>query len=212
MPVCVFAFDCLYVDGETLLKEPLEVRRARMAAALPNMQPGFVCLAKSHRLQAQKPTPPKDEKQESGSARTPSTEAEQAQNVPASSAGAPVTDLVSEDEDAGADLGAHACTAAEQASVSTLEKQAPSQQEVALTGGEPAAIQCAPLMLVIIGCSLYHSVTAPVRHIFKHLSVPCPWRRLLSCRVKSCSAVRISARRMLCAGLGERYRRPALKR
>ena len=51
MPVCVFAFDCLYVDGETLLKEPLEVRRARMAAALPNMQPGFVCLAKSHRLQ-----------------------------------------------------------------------------------------------------------------------------------------------------------------
>ena len=212
MPVCVFAFDCLFVDGKTLLKEPLETRRARMAAALPNMQPGFVCLAKSHRLQAQKPTPPKDEKQESGSARTPSTEAEQAQNVPASSAGAPVTDLVSEDEDAGADLGAHACTAAEQASVSTLEKQAPSQQEVALTGGEPAAIQCAPLMLVIIGCSLYHSVTAPVRHIFKHLSVPCPWRRLLSCRVKSCSAVRISARRMLCAGLGERYRRPALKR
>ena len=51
VPVCVFAFDCLFVDGETLLKEPLEVRRARMAAALPNMQPGFVCLAKSHRLQ-----------------------------------------------------------------------------------------------------------------------------------------------------------------
>ena len=51
VPVCVFAFDCLFVDGETLLKEPLEARRARMAAALPNMQPGFVCLAKSHRLQ-----------------------------------------------------------------------------------------------------------------------------------------------------------------
>lgn len=51
VPVCVFAFDCLYVDGETLLKEPLEARRARMAAALPNMQPGFVCLAFSHRLQ-----------------------------------------------------------------------------------------------------------------------------------------------------------------
>ncbi len=141
VPVCVFAFDCLFVDGKTLLKEPLETRRARMAAALPNMQPGFVCLAKSHRLQAQKPTTPKDEKHESGSAKTPSTEAAQAQDIYASSAGAPVTDLVSEDEDAGADPGAHACTAAEQASVSTLEKQAPCQQDVALTGGEPAAIQ-----------------------------------------------------------------------
>ena len=60
VPVCVFAFDCLFVDGKTLLKEPLETRRACMAAALPNMQPGFVCLAKSHRLQAQKAhTPPR---------------------------------------------------------------------------------------------------------------------------------------------------------
>ena len=141
MPVCVFAFDCLFVDGKTLLKEPLETRRARMAAALPNMQPGFVCLAKSHRLQAQKPTPPNDEKHESGSAKAPSTGTAQAQNVHASSAGPPVTDLVSEDEDAEADVGAHACTAAEQARVSTLEKQAPCQQDVALTGGEPAAIQ-----------------------------------------------------------------------
>lgn len=55
VPVCVFVFDCLFVDGETLLKESLEVRRARMAAALPNMQPGFVCLAKSHRLQVLHP-------------------------------------------------------------------------------------------------------------------------------------------------------------
>ena len=137
MPVCVFAFDCLFVDGKTLLKEPLETRRARMAAALPNMQPGFVCLAKSHRLQAQKPTTPPDEKHESGSAKPPSTGTAHPQEDHASSAGAPVTDLVSEDEDA----DANACTAAEQASVSTLEKQAPCQQDVALTGGEPAAIQ-----------------------------------------------------------------------
>ena len=139
MPVCVFAFDCLFVDGKTLLKEPLETRRARMAAALPNMQPGFVCLAKSHRLQAQKPTNPKDEKHESLSAKTPSTGAAQTQDSHASSAGAPVTDLVSEDEDAGAST--HPCTAAEQASVSTLEDQAPGQQDVTLSGVEPAAIQ-----------------------------------------------------------------------
>lgn len=52
VPVCVFAFDCLYVDGESLLKQPLQERRERLAAALPSLRPGFVCLAQSHVLQA----------------------------------------------------------------------------------------------------------------------------------------------------------------
>ena len=52
VPVCVFAFDCLFVDGQSLLKRPLQERRERLAAALPNLRPGFVCLAHSHVLQA----------------------------------------------------------------------------------------------------------------------------------------------------------------
>jgi hypothetical protein len=43
--VCVFVFDLLYHDGETLLKMPLRERRARLAAALPGMAPGRVQLA-----------------------------------------------------------------------------------------------------------------------------------------------------------------------
>lgn len=43
--VCVFVFDLLYHDGETLLKVPLRERRARLAAALPGMSPGRVQLA-----------------------------------------------------------------------------------------------------------------------------------------------------------------------
>lgn len=60
VPVCVFAFDCLYVDGQSLLKRPLQERRERLAAALPGLRPGFVCLAQSHVLQspaAPAPTP-----------------------------------------------------------------------------------------------------------------------------------------------------------
>jgi hypothetical protein len=60
VPVCVFAFDCLYVDGESLLKRPLQERREHLAAALPGLRPGFVCLAQSHVLQspaAPAPTP-----------------------------------------------------------------------------------------------------------------------------------------------------------
>lgn len=58
VPVCVFAFDCLYVDGQSLLKWPLQERRERLAVALPNLRPGFICLAHSHVLHAPADPPP----------------------------------------------------------------------------------------------------------------------------------------------------------
>ncbi|DBB01067.1 hypothetical protein WJX77_004280 [Trebouxia sp. C0004] len=51
MHVCVFVFDLLYVDGNSLVHLPLRHRRARLAAALPNLQPGHVQLATSMEFQ-----------------------------------------------------------------------------------------------------------------------------------------------------------------
>ena len=51
MHVCVFVFDLLYVDGEALVHLPLRQRRARLAAALPNLQPGHVQFATSVEFQ-----------------------------------------------------------------------------------------------------------------------------------------------------------------
>lgn len=144
VPVCVFAFDCLFVDGETLLKETLEARRARMAAALPGMRPGFVCLAKSHRLQGLKPTLARQAQPDTGAGKTsgagnkacadsrygeiPSAERVGAEELHAGDA---VTDLVSEDE--GADGAA--------LSLSMLEKQAPGPQDTDRSGGEPVTLR-----------------------------------------------------------------------
>jgi ATP-dependent DNA ligase len=51
MHVCVFVFDLLYVDGVSLVHLPLRQRRARLAAALPNLQPGHVQFATSMEFQ-----------------------------------------------------------------------------------------------------------------------------------------------------------------
>lgn len=53
-----------------------------------------------------------------------------------------MTDLVSDDE--GADMSDKdvPSEAAQQASISTLEKQAPGPEDIAMADGEPAAIQC----------------------------------------------------------------------
>lgn len=165
VPVCVFAFDCLFVDGDTLLKEPLEVRRARMAAALPNMQPGFVCMAFSHRLQARKPNSnnaqpdsapgkgrsskapngPSLESLHASSAGDASAAKQSGQPVevelarPANgiSEAEAVTDLVSDDEGARMDVDA----AANPVLVSTLEKQAPGPEDIATAEGQPVTIR-----------------------------------------------------------------------
>lgn len=50
MPVCVFAFDLLYADGEALVHLPLRARRERLAAALPNLTAGVVELANAREL------------------------------------------------------------------------------------------------------------------------------------------------------------------
>jgi DNA ligase-1 len=42
--VCIFAFDCLYLNGRTLLREPLTERRAALHSAL-NTRPGLLELA-----------------------------------------------------------------------------------------------------------------------------------------------------------------------
>lgn len=46
--VCVFVFDLLEFDGESLLQAPLRERRQRLLAALPGLQPGRVQLAEGH--------------------------------------------------------------------------------------------------------------------------------------------------------------------
>jgi DNA ligase 1 len=48
--ICVFAFDLLEADGESLLGLPLAERRRRLAAALPGMQPGLVQLAQGREV------------------------------------------------------------------------------------------------------------------------------------------------------------------
>ena len=48
--VCVFMFDCMVLDGRSLVDEPLEARRAAIAAALPSMAslpPHRLCMAAS---------------------------------------------------------------------------------------------------------------------------------------------------------------------
>jgi hypothetical protein len=52
VPVCVFAFDCLFVDGAPLLRKPLAERRAALAAAMPNLRPGYFAVAHSWELPA----------------------------------------------------------------------------------------------------------------------------------------------------------------
>lgn len=52
MPVCVFVFDVLAVDGEDLLAAPLRARRARLSAALPHLRPGYVEPARAWELPA----------------------------------------------------------------------------------------------------------------------------------------------------------------
>ena len=51
MQVCVFVFDLLYVDGESLVHLPLRQRRARLAAALPNLKLGHVQFATAMEFQ-----------------------------------------------------------------------------------------------------------------------------------------------------------------
>ena len=51
MHVCVFVFDLLYVDGDSLVHLPLRQRRGRLAAAVPHLQPGHVQLATSLEFQ-----------------------------------------------------------------------------------------------------------------------------------------------------------------
>lgn len=51
MHVCVFVFDLLYVDGDSLVHLPLRQRRSRLASALPNLQLGHVQLATSLEFQ-----------------------------------------------------------------------------------------------------------------------------------------------------------------
>lgn len=53
--VCVFAFDLLYADGEPLIHLPLRLRRERLAAALPNLEPSHIQLARSIEIS---PDPP----------------------------------------------------------------------------------------------------------------------------------------------------------
>jgi hypothetical protein len=74
--VCVFAFDCLFVDGESLIKRPLVERRERLAAALPNLLPGHVALAHSHVLLAPKAPDPQP------APRQPCDTAQQAASAP----------------------------------------------------------------------------------------------------------------------------------
>ena len=42
--VCLFAFDCLYLDGQVLLQRPLTERRAALYSAVSE-QPGELMLA-----------------------------------------------------------------------------------------------------------------------------------------------------------------------
>ena len=50
--VCVFIFDLLMADGEPLIKQSLRERRARIAQALPNLEPGHIQLAQSQPYEA----------------------------------------------------------------------------------------------------------------------------------------------------------------
>lgn len=55
VPVCVFAFDLLYADGQPLVHLPLRSRRDRLAQVLPHQRPGFLQLAKGIELPPEVP-------------------------------------------------------------------------------------------------------------------------------------------------------------
>ena len=93
-------------------------------------------------LQGSKPASAQGVQQPSGSAKSPPAEAAGAEELHASTAGDGVTDLVSDDEAAEVAGQDAPVEAAQQASLSTLEKQAPSPEDIAMADGEPAAIQC----------------------------------------------------------------------
>jgi hypothetical protein len=50
--VCVFAFDCLYHNGQPMIDQPLLLRRQRLEAALPGRSCGVVELAAALQLPA----------------------------------------------------------------------------------------------------------------------------------------------------------------
>lgn len=50
VPICVFVFDLMMHNGETLLSMPLSARRSRLLRALPGMRDGYVQTAVSHTL------------------------------------------------------------------------------------------------------------------------------------------------------------------
>ena len=92
--------------------------------------------------QGSKPTSTQGAQQGSSNGTSSPAKAAGAEEVHASTAGDAVTDLVSDDEAADVDGKETAVEAAQQASLSTLEKQAPGPEDIAMADGEPAAIQC----------------------------------------------------------------------
>ena len=80
--------------------------------------------------------------QPSGSNKSSSAEAAGTEELHDSTAGDGVTDLVSDDEAAEVTGQDAPGEAAQQASLSTLERQAPGPEDIAMADGEPAAIQC----------------------------------------------------------------------
>ena len=94
-------------------------------------------------LQASRPAPASGAQQASGNAASSPGQAAGAEELHASAAGDGVTDLVSDDEAANAGgKDAAPVEAAQQSSLSTLEKQAPGPEDIAMADGEPAAIRC----------------------------------------------------------------------
>ena len=54
----MFAFDCLFVDGKSLLRQTLAERRAALMSAFPNLRPGHFAVAHSWELPAPGQPPP----------------------------------------------------------------------------------------------------------------------------------------------------------
>ena len=104
-------------------------------------------------LQGSKPATAQAPLQPSGNGRASPAASAGAEELPASSAGENVTDLVSDDEAAEAAGEPAPAEAAQQASLSTLEKQAPGREDIAMADGEPAAIRC-----VSPACHMLHRV------------------------------------------------------
>ncbi len=87
IPVCVFVFDLLAVDGEDLLAAPLRARRARLAAALPAMRAGYCEAARCWELPAPPALPPPRAPGEAGAR----AEAAASPGAPAAPGGTPPT-------------------------------------------------------------------------------------------------------------------------